>query len=228
MLEIINNMTALQQFFLTCALGGTLIFAARTAMMFIGLSGGEADADISDFEADFEADFNAGMELDLDGGDTDLDVSSDTDASADSDASLSYLSIQSLTAFLMMFGWVGLAMSYESNLPGVIAVSGGIFAGFVTVWLLKLIFGLFLGLRSDGTMRIKSAMGAGGKVYLRIPAEGSGQIEVEVDGRLKIFDAVSKQKEEILTGEPVTVVWIQDNNTLVVEKDSRDEGGKLR
>ena len=220
MLEIINNMTALQQFFLTCALGGTLIFAFRTVLMFMGMSGSEGDADISGFE-------DADLDLDLDAADTDLDSGADGDMDSDSDASFSYLSIQSLTAFLMMFGWVGLAMSYESNLPGVIAVSGGIFAGFVTIWMLKYIFGLFLGLRSDGTMRIKTAMGAAGRVYLRIPSEGSGQIEVEVDGRLKIFDAVSAKKEEIQTGEPVTVVWIQDNNTLVVEKDNRDEGGKL-
>lgn len=220
MLEIINSMTALQQLFLTCALGGTLIFVARTVMMFMGMSDMDGDSDISGFE-------HTDVEFDLDGGDTDFDAGTDDYVGGDSDASLGYLSIQSITAFLMMFGWVGLAMSYESNLPGIIATSGGAFAGLITIWMLKYIFGLFLGLRSDGTMRIKTAMGAAGKVYLRIPAEGSGQIEVEVDGRLKIFDAVSKQKEEIQTGEPVTVVWIQDNNTLVVEKDNRDEGGKL-
>jgi membrane-bound ClpP family serine protease len=70
-------------------------------------------------------------------------------------------------------------------------------------------------------------LGSGGSVYLRIPADGSGQVQVEVDGRLQIFDAVSAKKEEIKTGDQITVVWVQDNGVLVVEKDERDQGGKL-
>ena len=203
MIEFISNLSTFELFFLVCAIGGTLIFVIRTILMFAGISGAEADCDLSL--------------------DTDLDGASDSD----SDDSFSFISVQSVTSFLMMFGWVGLAMMVESGLSAFIAILGGIAAGLITVLILKKIFKFFLGFKSDGTMRIKTALGAPGKVYLRIPAEGSGQIEVEVDGRLKIFDAVSKSKEEIKTGEAVTVVWIQDNNVLVVEKDYRDEGGRL-
>jgi membrane-bound ClpP family serine protease len=95
------------------------------------------------------------------------------------------------------------------------------------VWLLAQMFRCASKLQCDGTIRVRRALGAGATVYLRIPAQGTGQIQVEIDGRLHIRDAVSGGGEEIKTGEQVTVVWVQDNGILVVEKDNRDAGGKL-
>lgn len=238
LLELIISMTVLEKVFLTCALSGSVVFFIRMVLMFSGMvgaddvdahnldSGGDMIDDISGDVADDISD-DIGDVSDVDGatGD-DLVAHSDSPVSS-SDISFHFISIQGLTAFFMMFGWVGLAMMRDSMMPGWIAVLAGTAAGFFTVWVLAQIFRFVGSLQSDGTVRIRRALGSGGSVYLRIPAEGTGQVQVEVDGRLRVCDAVSAKKEEIKTGEQITVVWVQDNGVLVVEKDTRDEGGRL-
>jgi membrane protein implicated in regulation of membrane protease activity len=216
-------MSVLEQIFLTCALSGTVVFTIRMILMFIGLTGDGGDSVLPEAGAEHAGD------IDFDSGHGDL-TTTDSDIHHDidnSDASFRILSIQGLTAFFMMFGWVGLAMIRESGMSGFISVFGALVAGLFSAWVLACMFRFAMKLQSDGTMRISSAMGAGGTVYLRIPAEGTGQVQVEVDGRLKVFDATSANKEEIKTGEQITVVWIQDNGILAVEKDERETGGRL-
>ena len=73
-------------------------------------------------------------------------------------------------------------------------------------------------LQSDGTMQIHNAIGQNGSVYLTIPAKGSGQVRVAVQGSLKILNAVSKDGKKIATGENIQVVDISGSDTLIVEK----------
>lgn len=240
MIELILGLSVLEKVFLTCALSGTVVFAIRMLLMFSGMVGGahgDLDGGGHDAPPELGHDFHDDISHDI-SHDVSHDVSHDLTAdhsgdSADhhdldnSDVSFQFVSIQGLTAFFMMFGWVGLAVMHDSGLPGWLAIGGGVAAGCVTVWILAQMFRFVGSLQCDGTMRVKRALGAGGSVYLRIPAEGSGQVEVEVDGRLKIFDAISSNKEEIKTGEQITVVWVQDNGVLIVEKDKREAGGKL-
>jgi membrane protein implicated in regulation of membrane protease activity len=233
-------MTFLEKIFLACALSGSVVFFIRMLLMFAGLAGGADDvdgvhdlSDGHDIAGELTDDIHSDAAFDMDAvesHDTDLvlhEHSGEHPLVSDSDVSFHFVSIQGLTAFLMMFGWVGLAMLRDSLLPGWIAVLSGTAAGFLTVWILAQIFRFVASLQSDGTIRVQRALGSGGTVYLRIPADGSGQVQVEVDGRLRTFDAVSAKKEEIKTGEQITVVWVQDNGVLVVEKDRRDEGGRL-
>ncbi|MEW6708722.1 MAG: hypothetical protein AB1403_02780 [Candidatus Riflebacteria bacterium] len=242
MLELITGMTFLEQFFLTCALSGSVVFGIRMILMFIGLGSDHGDGEIGDGGHDGGPDLIDDAPHDFDGDvshDGDLGDGHDMADSHDmvetdgqhhldnSDTSFKFISLQGLTAFFMTFGWVGLAMIRDSGLPGWAAIAGGCFAGVIMVYILAFIFRFFVSLQSDGTVRVNHALGSGGCVYLRIPAEGTGQVQVEVDGRLKIYDAVSSNKEEIKTGEQITVVWVQDNGVLVVEKDERERGGKL-
>jgi len=227
--ELIISMTILEKVFLTCALSGSVVFFIRMVLLFSGMVGAE-DVEAHDLDSggDMVDDISddVGEIGDSDGSGNDLAVQSDSSVSS-SDVSFHFVSIQGLTAFLMMFGWVGLAMVRDSMMPGWIAMLAGTAAGFFTVWILSQIFRFVGSLQSDGTARIRRALGSGGSVYLRIPADGTGQVQVEVDGRLRVCDAVSAKKQEIKTGEQITVVWVQDNGVLVVEKDTRDEGGRL-
>lgn len=185
-------------------IGGTL-FLLRTIMMLVGGGlGGE------DFDTDFD-------------GDLDVDVSMDFDhaidhagTSSDSDFSFKMLSMQGLTAFFMMFGLVGLALVNAKVLTG-LTIVGGIFAGLFAVWLISMVFAQMKRLQSDGTINIKNAVGETASVYLTIPAVGSGQVQVIVQGTLKIFDAVSTEGAEFKTGSKVRVVRVIDHHTLEVE-----------
>lgn len=180
-------------------IGGTL-FILRTIMMVAG--GGLGDGD-------FDADVDMDGDIHIDGDHLDTDP--------DSDISFKLLSMQGLTAFFMMFGLVGLAL-LKADLAVLLTILGGGVAGSLAVWIISLLFSQMKRLQSDGTLRIENAIGESGTVYLSVPAKGTGQVRVSVQGALKIFDAASKSGEKIKTGAKITVTGTVDNNTLIVEK----------
>ena len=175
-------------------IGGTL-FLLRLILMFFG--GGPGD-DALDSTLDAGGEVLAGHH-------------------ADADISFKLLSVQGLTSFFMMFGLVGLAL-LRANQPVWITVVGGMLAGLVTVAITGLIFSQMKRLQTEGTINIQNTVGTEGSVYLTIPRNGTGQVQVIVQGSLKIFDAISNNKIVIATGEKIRVVGVASGNTLIVEK----------
>jgi membrane protein implicated in regulation of membrane protease activity len=138
-------------------------------------------------------------------------------ALSDSDSSFQFLSLQGLTAFFMMFGLVALALSTQNGVGNTWAVAGGVIAGVGTAWLIGKLLSGMKRLQSDGTLRIERAIDKVGEVYLTIPPEGSGQVRIEVQGQLRIFDAVTAGTEPLKTGSRVRVSRIAGGSTLEVE-----------
>lgn len=183
-------------YWVSTIIGGTL-FILRTLMMFAG-SGFSDDA------------FDSAMDSDIhfDGGDSDHHHA---------DSSFKLLSLQGLTAFFMMFGLVGLAL-LRAGLPSLLTVAGGAIAGTVTVWIIGAIFTQMKRLQSDGNIHIQNTIGTEGVVYLTIPKNGTGQVQIVAQGALKVFDAVSNNKTPLSTGVKVRVTKVTTDNTLIVEK----------
>jgi hypothetical protein len=191
-----NNMSWVEiVYWGSTVIGGTLFFL-RTIMMLVGGGLGQED---------FDADFDANVDADH------------TGTVADSDFSFQLLSMQGLTAFFMMFGLVGLAL-LKANLAVLFSITGGVFAGLFAVWVISWLFSQMKRLQSDGTLNVQNAVGVSGSVYLNITESGTGQMQVTVQGALKIFDAVSTDKQMLKTGEKILVIGTVDNNTLIVEK----------
>ena len=178
-------------------IGGTL-FILRVAMLLLGLTDGAVD---SAPDMDVSGDFDSDLSVDH----------------ADADISFKLLSLQGLTSFFMMFGLVGLAL-LKANLPILLTVFGGTIAGLITVVITGLVFSQMKRLQTEGTINIQNTIGTEGSVYLTIPKNGTGQVQIIVQGSLKIFDAISKKKNVIATGEKIQVVGVASGNTLVVEK----------
>jgi hypothetical protein len=174
-------------------IGGTL-FILRVIVLFLGGDTGDTPAD---------ATVDAGGDI--------------TGDHVDADISFKLLSVQGLTSFFMMFGLVGLAL-LKAGLAVFLTVLGGMLAGLVTVAISGLIFTQMKRLQSEGTINIQNTVGAEGSVYLTIPKHGTGQVQIIAQGSLKIFDAVSKNKTMIATGETIQVVGVAGGNTLIVEK----------
>lgn len=185
-----SSLSPVQKVFLFCALVGGIIFVIRMILMVVGL--GDHDAH--------------------DGG---LDHA---DGHGDSDVSFKLFSLHGLTCFFMMFGLVGLGLSRQFWVPDIIAAAVGTIAGLFTFWIIARLFSSMTKLQSDGTLKLSNAIGQQGKVYLTIPAEGTGQVQVSFQGRLMIYDAISADKEEIKTGDQIVVIDITGGNTLVVEQ----------
>ncbi len=191
MIDYYSQLDALEKMFFLSALLGGLSFLVRTILMFIG---GDADGGGGDVADDFSLEHS------------------------DADASVKLLSVQGLTGFFMMFGLVGLALSKESQAGALWSIVGGLLAGLFTLWLTAKIFISMKKLQSDGSLDMNAAIGVQGTVYLTIPANDSGQVQLNVQNRLRIFDAISHDKSEIKTGERVRVLKLVNGNVLVVSQ----------
>jgi hypothetical protein len=187
-----EHLTGLETFYAFCALAGGSLFLVRLVLQFFG--------------------------GDLGGSDDALDLAAHGAHMGDSDISFKLLSLQGLTAFFMMFGLVGLALSKQSGFAEPVSVTGGILAGLFTAWVIQKVFVMMKGLQSSGNINLENAVGVEGTVYLGIPPSGTGKVEIMIQNRLRVMDAITEQAEELKTGERIKVVRIHNGNTLVVEK----------
>ncbi len=183
------------------ALLGTLVFVLKLGMMAVAGVGGDLDASAPDVDMDVDADVDLGEEVE----------------SGDSTEAFKLLSLQSVAAFLMGFGWGGVAGRLGMDLSMPLSLLIGVGFGLVLVWMLGLLMKAVYDLQSSGNVRIDDAMGSEGTVYVRVPEDGKGrgQVRVVIDDRARIYDAVS-DGAEIPTSSPVRVVSVNDDRTLTV------------
>jgi membrane protein implicated in regulation of membrane protease activity len=188
MQEFWSQLTTLEWFYVVCAAAGGLLFLVRTVMMLSGF-----------------------------GHDADGDLFSDS-GHGDTDASFKFLSIQGVTAFFMMFGLVALAVSRQTGGNAAASLPGGLAAGAATVWVLGKIFSGMKRLQSDGSIKMDNAVGLTGTVYLTIPENGTGKVQLALQGQLGVFDAAAADRHVIKTGETVKVTSVSGGQILMVEK----------
>jgi len=205
MSSFIAGLSVLEKIYLACAVFGGGFFILRTILMLTGIGDTDTDADAGDFDhadVDHEDHFE-----DLDHGDH-----------GHGDSGLKLLTVQGLTAFIMMFGLTGFAVSHSSVLGSVFTIGIGILVGLFAMWLVAKGFELMKSLQSSGNIQIYDAIGEEGTVYLTIPAEGIGKIRITISGRLKVVDAVSQDKVELKTGTGVRVTEISTGGMLLVRR----------
>lgn len=172
------------------ALFGTGLFILKLVLMFAGGHDGDVGVDTGDFGSH--------------------------DPSA-SDAAFKLLSIQSLLAFMMGFGWAGLtalsSTKWSMPLVMVAALGGGVAMMYLMGFLMASVFRL----QSSGNVHIQSAVGAEGTVYVTVPGEnkGQGQVSVVMDDRQRIYTAVT-MGEELPRNARVRVVGVHGQSTLSV------------
>jgi len=137
---------------------------------------------------------------------------------ADADASFKLLSIQGLSAFFTMFGLVGLALLWESEVSPSLAIPGAFAAGTFTAWLMGRIFQWVKGLQSSGNLQMKDAVGISGQVYTRIQKEKPGKVTIVIQQRLMTIDACTLDQETLEQGERIIVQAIEDDGLLRVSR----------
>lgn len=180
--------SAVETFFFICAVVGGFFVLMKFAMMFIG------------FDHHF------------DGGGHGFDAHH-----SDSDTGFHILSLHGISSFLTMFGLVGLAMHKQSGFGTLFSLIGAVLAGGFSVWVIGKLFFMFNKLKSNGTISIDSTVGAQGKVYMKIPENGTGRVLVNVKSSLREYEASTNDGKGIDTGTPIRVIWV-DGNVLVVER----------
>ncbi len=178
------------------ALVGTGVFVLRMSLMALGGFGADVDAD-----ADV---------------DVDVDVDADSDGSDSTDA-FKLLSIQSIAAFLMGFGWGGVSGIIGLDWSFPLSLLLGVGFGVALMWLLGFLMKAVYGLQSSGNIRISDAIGLQGTVYAQIPAkgQGKGKVRLVIENRARMYNAAS-DGEAISTNAAVRVTYVNDDNTLTV------------
>ncbi len=159
------------------------------------------------------------------------EVSADVDAGVDfdgvdssSDLSFKLVSFQGITAFFLMFGLVGLALSRGDS--GMLAsMLGALAAGFAAVFVMAKIFQFARKLHSSGTITMEDTIGGKGIVYLTIPEGGQGKVQITTaQKRFMELNAVSEDGDAIETGVQIHVVKYISGSTVSVKRTLSDEG----
>ena len=204
------------------AVPATLILIIQTILMLIGLGDHGAGINPSDTSGlDMPDSFDGADGLDgVDGVDTDVSDTSDHDISSPHDlADFRLLSVQSIIAFLCIFGWSGIA-ALSCGVPAWAAILIGAVLGFAAMFLVAKIIQWSSKLTQNGNFNIKNLLGENGTVYIPIPpkGEGTGKINISCGERFLELDAVTEEDKMLATGSSVRVVDIIAGSTLVVEQ----------
>jgi hypothetical protein len=128
-----------------------------------------------------------------------------------------WLTKQTLTGFLMFFGWVGLTCKREFELSAIASACWAVGGGLAAIFATALIFKMARKLHSPGTVfKIEETMGKEAVVYQRIPSQGAGKISISLHHHTYELDAISMTQEEIASFTPVQIVKNMDDRTVVV------------
>ncbi|MBD5081070.1 MAG: NfeD-like protein [Ruminococcaceae bacterium] len=217
-----NELRLVEQILYCIAIPASLILVIQTVIMLLGLGhGGEGfnPSDTSGFDAP-DIDMDTSVDLPSDGSlDTDVDLSNhDINNPADL-ADFRLLSVQSVIAFLTIFGWSGITAISNGMadwagllLAAVLGLGAMFIVAKVIQWSSKL--------AQNGTFNVKNLLGESGTVYIPIPEKGKGmgKINISCGERFMEYDAITEEQEMLKTGEQVTVVDIIGGSTLVVER----------
>lgn len=214
-----NNLQLVEQVLYCIAVPASLILIIQTVMMLLGLGeGGEginpsdtSGLDVPDFDGSFDGDFSADTDIDL----SNHDISNPSDI-----ADFRLLSVQSVIAFLCIFGWSGIT-AIANGMPEWAALILAAVLGFAAMLLVAKIIQWSSKLAQNGTFNMKNLLGESGTVYIPIPpkGKGSGKINISCGERFMEFDAICEESETLATGAPVRVVDIISGSVLVVEKE---------
>ena len=203
-------------FFLVCAVIGGTILICQFVLTLVGL-GGEHGVD---FSHDVAHDFSAGSGHDVHAGDSHVSDGQDQTAAHPPYASswlFAVISFRTLIAAVTFFGLIGSAARSAGQGPGVqllLALAAGVGAMYGVHWLIRSIGRL----GQDATMRVSSALGQEGTVY--VPIAGgrtqAGKIQLKLQNRLVEYEAITSGAERLATGTKVRVVGVA-GNVLEVE-----------
>lgn len=191
MIEILETLPLFEKILYGIAAFTTVIFALQTLMIFfLGADGSDGDVD------------------------TDIDTDTDTDhAQDDTGKSFGWFSFKNLINFFLIFSWAGLSVVKNGG-SQLIALLVATCSGIAFVILMYRLMKGMKRLAQDNTPKLKHAIGRSATVYLRIPIDGVGKVEVIVGGSIKVLDAISANGE-IATGTIVKVIDVSNNQLIV-------------
>jgi hypothetical protein len=195
-------------FFLSASVS-TLLFLGSFVLLLLGGDHGQLDGSASAHLGDASAG-------------TDLGHGAAGHGSADahhldSATSFKIFTLQSILAFFMGFGWLGLACRLEWHLGYFLSTSISALFGASLLLFTAFLMSQVYRLSAVRSRDLYQTLGDHAKVYLTIPEHGKGKVQAVVDGTLRTLDAVSKSGR-IEQFKEVEIVGVEDQSTLIVRE----------
>lgn len=129
-----------------------------------------------------------------------------------------WLSLQTLTGFLMLFGWTALTCQKQFGLQSVATLTLAVFAGSAAALMVRFILKLSRKLKSSGNVyRIEEALGKEAYVYQCIPKGGKGKVSLSIQQLTHEIDAISDHEEDLPSFVRVQITRKIDDHTVVVK-----------
>ena len=208
----------METLYMVCAVAGGTVLVIQTVLTVLG---GSTDADVGDVGGDLDVGGHGGVGGHGDpagGGSAHHEFSAQDMAVHDAHQAtyLKVLTFQTLVAFVTFFGLAGLA-ALKGGLGFIPSIAIAAAAGSLALYLVAYLMSALSHLQSRGNVNLQNAVGHAGKVYLRIPAErsGEGKVNLVIQGRLLECKATTAGPE-IPTGVEVQVVGLLGPNTVDV------------
>ena len=143
----------------------------------------------------------------------------DLDVDVDSDVEGGGLGlIKGALTFVSVASWVMKVLLVTNKHPGLVILVG-LVSGFFAFALLSYVYKILRRQDENVNWKMSDALFANGQVYLRIPVNGSGIVNIEVKGVNREIKAKSKTDKEIPTGSKVIVVDIDGEFAIVEESN---------
>ena len=198
MIQWWNSLGLASQIFYCVAIPSTLVLLIQTVLLFLGI-GDDGGDDLPDGAIDADGD---GLPDDVAGFE-----------------GLRVFTLRGIIAFLVVFGWVGVAMD-AASVKLLITLPVAFLCGAVMMLALAFLIRSVMRLRSDGNADNRNAIGTSGKVYLTVPPSrtGEGKVQLMLQGSFVERNAVTDESEPIPTGCEVVVIGISGQTDLVVKR----------
>jgi hypothetical protein len=149
----------------------------------------------------------------------DQDMGGPSDGAPDgaSTADFKLISFYTVFAFLMMFGWAGLASYQQFNLSAALSMVIATCVGGLSMVLIAGLFRILTGFTSPGdTFSVADTVQKTGVVYQRIPSDGEGIIQITAGGLLREVRSISASSDVIESGCEVIVTRVVKQGVVEV------------
>ena len=146
-----------------------------------------------------------GLDFDLD-----LDVGGDTETEGGGGLGV----LKSILTFVSVSSWVmRIMLIYEQS--STVSITVGVVVGVVIVYLLSKLLVFLMSQTEFNSYDIEDSIERTGKVYLKLPVDGHGIVQVVINDGVKDFKGKSYNNKEIPTGTEVIIVDVLDNYVIV-------------
>jgi membrane protein implicated in regulation of membrane protease activity len=179
-------------------IGGVVCLLISLVMNIFGFG----DAEMSDISMDAST-------VDTTGGDMDSDA-------GDYDGGLKLFSLIGFASFCFIMGITGLGFIH-AGVPIFLSILTSFILGLGTMYLVAFLFTKSKKLDSDGSVKIESSVGCVGDVYLPFKGNEIGQVQINVNGYMAEYDAVSLDGSSLNMGDKVEVKEVHGSTVRVIK-----------